>query len=310
MSSISRAQALLISHAQVLGAFLASNSSDQLLPRIPKARIRGDSLNATKYGVASLGGASFVTSGGAANADPTSYDSPARSFPLRRIATRVEVAGDIAQNVSMVNDVFQEQIEAKMLSMWNTVGTKLISGANADPDPAGLEFFAAEHPDGVGDMGGATLTLDALDDMIEHVRPWDGGAPRAFIVNRGQFKRITKLAHAAGFDLAILPDPMLGKPMAHYMGVPILVTDFITNTEGVGTNRTSIYLAFLGSREGEPQLGGLVWFFNEDTGPGIRVDGPLRTSNSTDLLFATLELNIGFATLSTGAVYRLQNVAP
>jgi hypothetical protein len=308
MSSITRAEALLISHAQVLGAFIDTNDTDQLLSRIPKVRIRGDALNATKYLNANLGGAAFVSSGGAANASPTTYSSPARSFPLRRIAARVEVAGDIAQNVSMVNDVFQEQIEAKMISIWNAVSTKLISGTNADPDPAGLVTLAAENPDGVGDNLVAPLTLAALDDMIMHVRPWDGGSPRAFVVNRGQFRRISGLAHASGFDLPILPDPMLGKPVAHYMGVPILVSDFITDAE-VG-DTTSVYLVYLGSREGEPQLGGLVWFYNEDTGPGVRVDGPLRTSDATDLMFATLELNIGFASLSTGSVYRLSKVSP
>jgi hypothetical protein len=40
------------------------------------------------------------------------------------------------------------------------------------------------------------------------------------------------------------------------------------------------------------------------------VDGPHRNSSTTDILFATLELNIGFASLSTGAVYRLSNITP
>ena len=98
-------------------------------------------------------------------------------------------------------------------------------------------------------------------------------------MNRGQFTRISAAAHASGFDLQILPDPVLGKPVAHYMGVPLLVSDFITDTET--TTKTSIYLVYLGRREGEPQFGGLVWFYNGDTGPGIRVDGPMRTSGTT-----------------------------
>jgi hypothetical protein len=53
-----------------------------------------------------------------------------------------------------------------------------------------------------------------------------------------------------------------------------------------------------------------VWFYNEDTGAGVRVDGPHRTSSATDLLFADLELNIGFATLSTGSVLRRFNITP
>jgi hypothetical protein len=40
------------------------------------------------------------------------------------------------------------------------------------------------------------------------------------------------------------------------------------------------------------------------------VDGPIRTSTDDDILFATLELNVGFASLSTGSVVRLQGVTP
>ena len=149
-------------------------------------------------------------------------------------------------------------------------------------------------------------TLAKLDEMIRLLRPWDGDTQRAFVMNRGRYAKFVALCHAAGFDPAIVPDRILGKPLAHYMGVPVLVSDFITDTETLVT--TSVYLACLGTREGEPQFGGLVWFYNRDTGPGIRVDGPHRTSGTTDLLFSTLELNIGFASLSTGSVLRMSSV--
>ena len=51
-----------------------------------------------------------------------------------------------------------------------------------------------------------------------------------------------------------------------------------------------------------------MWVFNQGTGPGIRADGPHRSSGSTDILFSTLELNIGFASLSIGSVIRMSNV--
>ena len=57
MSSISRAQALLISHADVLGSYVKTNATDQLLPRIPKMGVRGDSLQAAA--VSTLATASF-----------------------------------------------------------------------------------------------------------------------------------------------------------------------------------------------------------------------------------------------------------
>jgi len=303
MSSISRPQALMISHADVLGSFMVGNTTDQLLPRIPKLAIRGDALQLAV--VDTLATASFISSGGTADASETTYETDARSFPLRRIATKVEVNGDIAQNVSMINDVFEQQIQAKMIAMWNTVGDKLINGTGSDPQPAGLVTLGAENTLSFSNAT-ANLSFANLDTMISLFSPWDGDTPRAFVMNSGRYKKLSALAHAAGFDLTIMPDRILGKPLAHYMGIPILVSDFITDTETSTT--TSVYLVCLGTREGEPQFGGLVWGYNEDTGPGIRVDGPHRTSGTTDLLFATLELNICFASQSIGSVLRLSSV--
>jgi hypothetical protein len=117
------------------------------------------------------------------------------------------------------------------------------------------------------------------------------------------------LARTAGFELSVRPDPVLGRPLPHYTGIPLLVSDWITDTES-GT-KTSVYLVILSAREGEPQLGGLVWGYNPETGAGIRVGGPYRTNASAaDLLFSTLELNLAFASLSTGSVLRLSNVTP
>lgn len=305
MTSVSRAQALLLSHPQVLGSYLPTNNSEQLLVRIPKVPIRGDSYQCAV--IDTLATASFVSSGGATDDSATTYEAEARVFPLRRIAVKTEVNADIAQNVSMVNDVFEQQIAAKQIAVWNAVCNKLINGTGADPDPAGLAFFAAEHPAGVISLGTA-LTFAALDNMIKLVRPWGGGTLRYFVMNSGQYAKVNSLAHAAGFCLPTMPDPVMGEPLLHYCGVPILVSDWILDTES--TNKTSVYLAILGTRENEPQYGGLVWFYNQDTGAGARWGGPQKTSSAVDVLFSDGEVNIGFATLSTGSVLRTSNITP
>jgi len=305
MASVTKAQAQLLSHPQVLGAYVETAKTDQLLPRVPKMMIRGDSLQCTE--VDALATASFISSGGMADDSATTYQATARKFETRRIAAKVEVTGDIAQNVSMVNDVFEQQIQAKMLAMWSTVGEKLIYGTGTDPEPSGLQTLASENPAGLL-TAGASLTLAHLDSMIESMSPWDGGQPRVFVMNKGQYSALAALCHAAGFTTPMQPDPILGLPVAHYMRVAVLVSDYIIDTED--TDKTSIYLVHLGPREDEPQLGGFVWFYNEDTGAGIRVDGPHRTSATADLLYADLEINIGFASLSSGSVLRLQQITP
>jgi hypothetical protein len=305
MASISRDQALLLSHADVRKAFLANNNTDHLLPRIPRIVVRGDSLQVTR--IDTLATAGFVSSGGAVDNSATSYITTARKRFLRRIAVKVEVNADIAQIVSQINDVFDAQIQAKMVAVWNEVSEQLIYGDEVDPNPAGIATLAAEHPDGVLSLG-TPLTLAAMDDMIKRVRPWGGNTPRFFVMNRGQYAKLTGLAHSSGFDLPFHPDPVLGEMVAHYMGVPILVSDWITDTES--TNKTSVYLLILGERTGDALLGGLVWFYSAAIGEGIRADGPFRVSTTSDVLFTDLEINLGFQSLSTGSVLRLSNITP
>jgi hypothetical protein len=184
----------------------------------------------------------------------------------------------------------------------------LIYGTGVDPEPAGLETLANDNPLGVLTPAGTTITLADLDTLIEGMRPWDGGQLRAFVMNRGQYAAVSALAWAAGSELHTKQDPLLDRPLSCYQGVPILVSDWITDAEAAST--TSIYMVHLGHRDGEPQFGGLVWFYNEDTGAGIRVDGPHRTSAAADLLYVDLDLNIGFGSLSTGAVLRMSTITP
>ena len=306
MSSITRAQALLISHANVLGSYVQSNNTDQLLPRIPKMPIVGDALQVAA--VDALATAAFIISGGTADASATTYEASARSFPLRRIAAKVEVNGDIAQNVSEINDVFEQQIQAKMIAIWNEVGDQPDQRPRHRPRSVRSGHACGREPQ----RRRRRRRLDA--HACRPRRGDDVGAalgrdtPRAFVVNRGQYARITGLLYTAGATPQFMPDRLLGESVLHYMGIPVLVSDWITNTES--TDKTSVYLVILGPREGDPQYGGLVWGYNQQTGPGIRVDGPHRTSGTTDLLFATLELNIAFASLSTGSVARIMNIDP
>jgi hypothetical protein len=186
------------------------------------------------------------------------------------------------------------------------VGSQLIYGDNVDPDPAGLVTFGAEHPAGVlapAGGAGAPLALADLDTLIRTQRPWDGGQPRFFVMNSQKYSDFFALCRAAGFHPCFEPDPVLGRPLASYAGVSILVSDFILDTESADT--TSVYLVHLGPREGDPQLGGLLWLYAESTGPEIRADGPHRDSDVADTLYVNLDLNIAFATLSTGSVVRM-----
>src|SRR5262245_18223185 len=136
MASISLTQALEISTASIYGAYLKTRQSDQLYVRVPKVPVNGDALQVAA--VNTLATAAFIATGADVDVTAKTYDGSACTFSLRRIAARVDNDAFIALNVSQKSDVFQQQILAKKIAIWNAVGDMLINGTGSSPQPSGL----------------------------------------------------------------------------------------------------------------------------------------------------------------------------
>lgn len=118
---------------------------------------------------------------------------------------------------------------------------------------------------------GAALTLDKLDELIDAVK---GGKPDLLVMSRRSRRSVNKLARTSGSFLEADRDEF-GQMLQFYDGIPIGVSDYISDAQTVGTSSDcSVIYAF---QMGEGALSGL-------TSPGgLQVErvGSLETKDAT-----------------------------
>jgi hypothetical protein len=79
---------------------------------------------------------------------------------------------------------------------------------------------------------GATLTLSAVDQLIDLVR---GGKPDILMMSRRSRRKMMALARAAGTNL-LIGEGKLGEVVEYYNGIPVVVNDFIKDNHTVGSS--------------------------------------------------------------------------
>jgi HK97 family phage major capsid protein len=118
---------------------------------------------------------------------------------------------------------------------------------------------------------GAALTLDKLDELIDAVK---GGKPDLLVMSRRSRRSLNKLARTSGSFLEADRDEF-GQMMQFYDGIPVGVSDYISDAQTVGTSTDcSVIYAF---QVGEGALSGL-------TAPGgldVERVGSLETKDAT-----------------------------
>jgi len=72
------------------------------------------------------------------------------------------------------------------------------------------------------------LTLDRLDAMIDMV---EEGLPDGLMMNKTMRRKVTALSRASGSGVVMDQIDMFGHQVLTYNGIPIIVNDFITNSE-------------------------------------------------------------------------------
>jgi hypothetical protein len=118
---------------------------------------------------------------------------------------------------------------------------------------------------------GGSLTLDKMDELVDTVK---GGKPELLLMSRRSRRILTKLARNSGSLLETDRDEF-GQMLQFYDGIPVGVSDYISDAQTVGTSSdcSTIYAFQLG----EGSLAGL-------TAPGaIHVErvGSLETKDAT-----------------------------
>jgi len=146
-------------------------------------------------------------------------------------------------------------------------------------------------------VNGGSLTLDKLDELIDTVK---GGKPDILLMSRRSRRIVNKLARTSGSFLEADRDEF-GQMLQFYDGIPIGVSDYISDAQTVGTSTdcSSMYAFHMG----EGALAGL-------TSPGgLQVErvGSLEAKDATR---TRIKWYASLAQFNTVKLARLTGVRP
>ena len=174
---------------------------------------------------------------------------------------------------SNLQDLEAAVVQLKAKAVQQLFEQTFITGdATADPKSFdGLDQLTDPTQELTMGVDGGSLTLDKLDELIDTVQ---GGKPELILLSRRSRRILNKLARSSGSFLETDRDEF-GQMLQFYDGIPIGVSDYISDAQTVGTNTdcSTIY-AF---QTGEGALSGL-------TAPGgLQVErvGSLETKDAS-----------------------------
>lgn len=274
---------------------------------LPFDTILGNSLTYNRENT--LGGADFFNPG----------DIWAESTPtVTPVTATLKIAGGDADvdNFLKLTRSSEQDLQATMISMKSKavvrrVENELIYGDVDDIDAKGFDGLheilgvvtgSQDVVAGSTTTGGAG-SFSKLDQMIDLIRP---GRADALLMSRRSKRQIEKLARSQGWDLALSTPGGINKPISMYKDLPILINDFITDTEDVvdggfggktGDDTSSIF----GVKFGAEGLHGI------DGGQGLTVED-VGTLEMKDATRARIKWYLALVLMSTKALARYSGI--
>lgn len=218
---------------------------------------------------------------------------------LKIMGGDADVDNYLAQTRSNVQDLEAAVIALRAKAVQQLFDDTFVNG-NASSNPKAFDgidrLCTAGQTLSMGANGGS-LTLAKLDELIDQVK---GGPSDLLLMSKRSRRSLNNLARTAGTFLETDRDDF-GRMVQFYNGIPIGVSDYISDAQTVGTSTdcSTIY-AF---RLGEGALAGL-------TGPGgLQVErvGALETKDATR---HRIKWYANIALFNTVALAKLTGVRP
>lgn len=220
---------------------------------------------------------------------------------LKIIAGDVDVDKFMIATESDTNDQLAIQLAQKSKGITRMFRRALING-DSSANPKSFDGLAKLTPASqtlVADANGAPVTLALLDELRDLVT---NGAD-AFVMNRATWRAIKGLLRSYNGNTAeMMMVKDFGVPIPALDGLPVVLDDFISTTETVGTNHntTSIYAARFNEADGVHAIYG---------GPnaGVQVES-IGTVQNKDAVRWRVKWYCGMALKSTLSLARLTGI--
>jgi HK97 family phage major capsid protein len=178
------------------------------------------------------------------------------------LATRSNLQDVQTAIVQLKAKAVRQLFEQTFITGDTTINAKAFNGLDKLCDPAQSISMG---------VNGATLTLDKLDELVDAVK---GGKPDLLLMSRRSRRSLNKLARTSGSFLEADRDEF-GQMLQFYDGIPVGVSDYISDAQTVGTSTDcSVIYAF---QMGEGGLVGLT----SPGGLGVERVGSLETKDAT-----------------------------
>lgn len=240
-----------------------------VLQYLPFMEVTGTSVRYTRENV--MPAANFYVVGDTwAEATPT-FTSV--STALTVIGGDADVDNFLQATYADTNDVEAEVIASRAKAVAHKFADTFINGDVA-VDAKSFDGINKLIPGGqTVSMGtnGATITLEKLDEMIDLVRP---GKPELLIMSRRTRRQLKSLRRTTG-PIIETSVSQFGEQVITYEGIPIVVDDFVldTQTQGSSSNASSIYALKTGMGTGVLGL--------QHGGIQVETVGELETKDAT-----------------------------
>lgn len=264
-----------------------------ILETLPFITVEGNSYKYNQENT--LGAAAFYAVNGAWAEATATFTEKTASLAI--LGGDADVDNFIQRTRSNVNDqrAIQTQLKAKSLARKFEEG--FITGDVAgDPNSFdGLRKLTPAAQTINPGANGGSLTLALLDQLIDLVK---GGKPHMLLMSKRSRRKLKSLLQASNHYVE-RGESAFGRQVMLYDGVPVEVSDWVPDTEtlGTGTALSSVYGVTFGEADG------LVGLQNG----GIEVVD-LGQLESKDASRVRLRWYVGLALLRDSAVARLQGV--
>ena len=193
---------------------------------------------------------------------------------LKILGGDADVDNYIAASRSNIQDLEAAVVELKAKAVQQKFDDTFINGDTDDNAKAfdGIDKLTPDDQTVSMDENGATLTLDKLDELIDKVKT---GKPDILIMSRRTRRKMNSLVRDSGSGFLQTDRNMLGQMVQYYDGVPIGISDWVSDEQRAGSSRDSSTVYAV--QFGEEGVAGL-------TGPsGLQVErvGSLETKDAT-----------------------------
>ncbi len=241
-----------------------------VLQHLPFIEIVGNSLTYNRENAAPT--VAFYDVGDAwAESTPTFTQVTAT---LKILGGDADVDNYVAATRSNIQDLEAAVVELKAKAVQQKFDDTFINGDMETDSKAfdGIDKLTPEDRTVSMGANGATLTLDKLDELIDKVKT---GKPDMLIMSRRTRRKMNSLVRDSGSGFLQTDRNMLGRMVQYYDGVPIGISDWVSDEQRAGTSRDSSTVYAV--QFGEEGVSGLTG------SSGLQVErvGSLETKDAT-----------------------------